>query len=281
MGSEAVDLIKLSEIASKTRHDIIDMVYRAQSGHIGGSLSIVEILVALYYKHMNVDPDNPMWAGRDRLILSKGHNAPALYAILAGKGFFPADWLQTSFRRIDGRLQGHPEMHKTPGIDMTTGSLGIGLSVACGMAMGARITRKDIWVYVVLGDGETNEGQIWEAAATAAHFGLGHIIAFVDKNKLQNDGFTESVKNMEPMEDKWAAFGWHTYQVDGHDIRQLISVIEEAKQQKNKPNVILCSTIKGKGVSFMENSITFHGKSPNDQEFDEAMLELATSACTQ
>lgn len=265
----------LEDKARQIRRDIIDMIYKVQSGHIGGSLSMVEILISLYHKHIRVDPCNPCWEDRDRFVLSKGHNAPGLYVVLADKGFFPKEYLTTSFRRINSKLQGHPDMKKTPGVDMTTGSLGIGLSAACGMAIGARINNKDYRTYVLIGDGETNEGQIWEAAATAAHYRLDNLTAFIDCNKLQNDGNTNDIKGMEPMKIKWESFGWNALEVDGHDFKKLLAAIEEAKAIKGMPTVIICRTVKGKGVSFMENSIIFHGASPNSVQYEKALNELA------
>lgn len=264
----------LNDKAKQIRRDIVEMIYKVQSGHIGGSLSIVEILVSLYYKCMNIDPDNPVWEDRDRFVLSKGHTAPALYAVLSDRGFYPREYLLTSFRRINSRLQGHPDMKKTPGVDMTSGSLGIGLSAACGMALGARIKNKPFRVYTIIGDGETNEGQIWEAASTAAHYKLDHLTAFIDCNKLQNDGDTKNIKQMEPMKEKWQAFGWNALEIDGHNIQEILEAIDAAWKYRGKPTAIICRTVKGKGVSFMENSIKFHGSSPNDEQFELAMKEL-------
>lgn len=269
-----MEIKKLEEKARQLRRDVVHMVYTIQSGHIGGSLSITEVMVALYYNKMNIDPQNPKWEDRDRFVLSKGHTAPILYATLADKGFFPKDYTVNSFRRINSCLQGHPDMKKTPGVDMTTGSLGIGLSAACGIALGAKIKNKNFNVYTVIGDGETNEGQIWEAVMTAAHYKLDNLTAFVDINKLQNDGFTADVKGMDPMDEKWKAFGWNTLTIDGHDIKQVLEAIDEARSCKGKPTVILLNTVKGKGVSFMENSILFHGASPNEEQYNKAMEEL-------
>lgn len=268
-------IMGLQEKAKQIRRDIIEMVYKAQSGHIGGSLSITELLVALYYAEMRIDPSNPNWEDRDRFVLSKGHTAPALYTVLADKGYFSKEYLTSSFRRVDCILQGHPDMSKIPGVDMTTGSLGIGLSAACGMALGARIMGKDFRVYTIVGDGEANEGQIWEAAMTAAHYKLDNLTAFIDVNRLQNDGFTLEEMNTEPMDAKWKSFNWNVIDIDGHDIVQVIEAIKKAKVQKDKPTVILCRTVKGKGVSFMENSIAFHGSAPNEEQFVKAMQELA------
>ncbi|HYE83591.1 MAG TPA: transketolase [Clostridia bacterium] len=266
---------ELQEKSKQIRRDIVEMVYKAQSGHIGGSLSIAELLVALYYAEMNIDPGNPKWEDRDRFVLSKGHTAPALYTVLADKGYFPKEYLFNSFRSINSILQGHPDMKKTPGIDMTTGSLGIGLSAACGMALGAKITGKGFRVYTIIGDGETNEGQIWEAAMTAAHYKLDNLTAFIDVNRLQNDGFTSDVMNTEPMDEKWNSFGWNVLDIDGHNMGEVLEAIDSSKIYRGKPTAIICRTVKGKGVSFMENSVTFHGASPNDEQYEKAMEELA------
>jgi len=230
----------------------------------------------LYYHVLNIDPARPDWEDRDRFILSKGHNAPILYAVLADLGFIPKDYVFTSYRRINCCLQGHPCI-KTPGVDMTSGSLGIGLSVGCGMAMGARIKNKDFRVYVMVGDGESNEGQIWEAAATAAHYNLDNLTAFVDMNGLQNDGYTREIMSMESMPDKWKAFGWNVLSVDGHNIVQVINAIDTAKSFAGKPTVILCKTVKGKGVSFMENVVDFHGKAPDEEQYIKAKKELQSA----
>lgn len=250
------------------------MLYNAKSGHLGGSLSIVEILVALYYSVMNIDPQSPDKEDRDRFILSKGHAAPALYTVLAHRGYFSKETLLTSFRTCDGILQGHPDMKKTPGIDMTSGSLGIGLSAGCGIALGAKITNQAFRVYVLIGDGETNEGQVWEAAMTAAHYHLNNLIAFVDVNGFQNDGATAETMLMEPLAEKWRAFRWNALEVNGHDLKQLLDAIDEAKTCLHTPSVILCHTVKGKGISFMEHQIKFHGFHLDDEQFQQAMHEL-------
>ncbi|MGE5583041.1 MAG: transketolase [Bacillota bacterium] len=275
MDLDELELQKLREKAKKIRRDIIAMIYHRQSGHPGGSLSIVEILISLYYKKMKIDPNNPRWEDRDRFILSKGHCAPALYAVLADLNFFPPEYLLNSYRSINGCLQGHPDMKKTPGIDMTSGSLGIGLSVACGMALGARIKKQNFQVHVLIGDGETNEGQIWEAAKTAAHYKLDKITAFIDLNGLQNDGPTQQEMSMECLADKWKSFNWHVLEIDGHDFVQILKAIDEAEAIKDKPSVIICRTIKGKGVSFMENQLKFHGTPPSREEFQKALAELS------
>lgn len=269
------DITYLKLKCRQIRRDILNMICNVQSGHAGGSLSIVEILVALYQKILNVDPKNPGWEDRDRFILSKGHGAPALYAVLADAGYFPREAIMTSYRVVDGMLQGHPDMKKTPGVDMTTGSLGIGLSVGCGMALGARIKKKDFKVYVLIGDGETNEGQIWEAAKTAAHYKLDNLTAIVDVNGYQNDGATKDEMNMFPMMEKWRAFGWNAVEIDGHDIVQILDALNMAQACKNKPTVIICNTVKGKDVSFMEeNKVKYHSTPLDKEQLRQALLEL-------
>ncbi len=264
---------KLENKAKEIRRTVVDMIYRAKSGHIGGSLSMVEMLVALYYYKMNVDPSTPYWPERDRFVLSKGHTAPAYYAILADKGYFSQDWLYHEYRRINSRLQGHPDCRKTPGVDMSAGSLGIGLSTACGMAIGAKRTGRAFQTYVVLGDGEINEGEIWEAAMFAAFYQLDNLTVLVDKNNMQNDGFTADVMDMGDIKEKWDSFGWKTYQVDGHCIQAIINALDGPNQ--GKPKIIICETVKGKGVSFMESNIKFHGGCPSSEEYQQAMKELA------
>lgn len=268
-----VELRDLEQKAADLRIHILDMVYHMKSGHLGGSLSIVEILVTLYGRVLRTNPADPHWAGRDRFILSKGHCAPALYAVLSQKGFFPADWLLDSFRGINTRLQGHPDMNKTPGVDMTTGSLGIGLSVGCGMAFGARMQEADSRVYVLLGDGELNEGQVWEAAKTAAHLRLSNLVALVDVNGYQNDGATKTEMNMESLAQKWAAFGWYVCKVDGHDIAALSICLDTVSGEG--PSVLLCRTKKGKGVSFMEvDPVLYHSKCPDEPLYRQAREQL-------
>ena len=268
-------VIELQNKSKQIRRDILDMIYTIQSGHPGGSLSIVEILLVLYQNKMRIDPQNPLWEDRDRFVLSKGHCAPALYAVLADTGFFPKEKLMNSFRRINSILQGHPDMNKTPGVDMTTGSLGVGLSAGCGMALGARIKGKDFKVYVLIGDGEINEGQIWEAAKTAAHYKLENLTAMVDVNGYQNDGATEDEMSMEPLADKWGSFGWNVLETDGHCIEQVLEAFQHVPAGNGKPTVILFHTIKCKGVSFMEkDKVKYHGASPNKEQLVQAMSEL-------
>lgn len=270
------DIAFLEKKAKQLRLDVLEMVYNAQSGHIGGSFSMMDALVALYYDVMRYDPKNPADENRDRFVLSKGHTAPGLYAVLADCGFFPKEWLKDSFRSLNAKLQGHPDMKKTPGVDMTSGSLGIGLSAANGMAMAAKIQNKDYTVYCMIGDGEINEGQIWEAAATASHHKLDNIIALVDLNGLQNDGPTCEVMNFVNVEEKWKAFGWYTQSINGHDYNQIFTALDNAKKHVGSPAIILLNTKKGKGVSFMENVVGWHGKTPNREEYEKAKSELVS-----
>jgi transketolase len=259
--------------ARKLRRDVLTMIYRAGSGHPGGALSVLDILVVLYYKVMNIDPHNYRDPRRDRLVLSKGHACPALYAILADRGFFPAQYLET-LRRIGSPLQGHPDMRKTPGVEMSTGSLGQGLSAANGMALAARLDKAQRRVYVIMGDGEIQEGQIWEAALTAVHYRLDNLTAFLDYNGLQIDGWNRDVKSLEPIVEKWRAFGWHTLEVDGHDYASLLEAVRRSQVNKGAPTMIIAHTVKGKGISFMENQIDWHGRAPNKEEYAQALVEL-------
>ncbi len=265
--------LELSLKSNAVRKHIVEMVYNAGSGHPGGSLSATDILVALYFKIMKYDPKNPKWEDRDRFLLSKGHAAPAQYAVLAELGVFPVEELLT-LRKIGSRLQGHPDMRKLPGIEASTGSLGQGLSIANGMALAGKLNRRLYNVYVMLGDGEVQEGQVWEAAMFASHYKLDNLIAFLDRNRLQIDGETEQVMSIEPIADKWKAFGWEVREINGHDFNEIIKVVEWAKEIKGKPVMIIAHTIKGKGVSFMEGSVHFHGKPPNDEEYKIAIKEL-------
>lgn len=264
----------LMDVTKGMRAHIIRMLSAAGSGHPGGSLSATEIIASLYFKHMRIDPGNPRWADRDRFVLGKGHAAPALYAALAMRGYFPEEDLVT-LRKIDSYLQGHPCMSRTPGVDMSTGSLGQGLSVANGMALAGRIDGRDYYVYCVMGDGEIQEGQVWEAAMSAAHYKLDHVIAFVDHNGLQIDGSNEQVMNVERIDDKFRAFGWNVMRIDGHDFGAIDQAIVAAKQSTGRPTAIVCDTIKGKGVSFMENVVDWHGVAPNAQQAQEALAEIA------
>ena len=263
----------VKDIAKQMRVDIIEMLAAAGSGHPGGSLSACDILAVLYFEKMNVDPSNPEDPDRDRLVLAKGHAAPALYAALAEKGFFPRKDLIT-LRKSSSYLQGHPNMNIIPGVDMSTGSLGQGPSVANGMALAGRLDARDYYVYCVMGDGEIQEGQVWEAAMSAAHYGLDHLIAFVDHNHLQIDGNNDEVMTVNPIEDKFRAFGWHVLTIDGHDYDAISDAVETAKATKGKPTLIVAETVKGKGVSFMENQVGWHGVAPNAEQAVKALAEL-------
>ena len=261
------------KISKEIRKSIIEMVYNAKSGHPGGALSITDILTVLYFYELNVNVNNPKYENRDRLVLSKGHSSPALYAVLAEKGFFFFFFLKT-FRKIDSYLQGHPDMNKVPGVDMSSGSLGQGLSVSNGMALGAKLDRKDYRVYCILGDGEIEEGQVWEAAMTASHYNLDNLCVIVDNNGLQIDGKTKDVMNSEPIDKKFEAFGFNVINIDGHNFEEIVNAFEKAKQTKERPTAIIAKTVKGKGISFMENEVSWHGKAPNDEQYNLAMNEL-------
>lgn len=263
----------LQIFATKARMGVLEGVYNAKAGHPGGSLSICDVLSYLYNVEMHVDPKNPKDPGRDRLVLSKGHAAPALYATLALKGYFPVEDLKT-LRKSDSYLQGHPNMDKVPGIDMSTGSLGQGISVAVGMALGGKLDKADYRVYAILGDGEIEEGQVWEAAMLAGNKDLDNLVAIVDNNNLQIDGTMEEVNSPYPIPDKFRAFNWNTVEIDGHDFDQIEDAFAKAKQCKGKPTAIIMKTIKGKGVSFMENAVGWHGSAPNTEQYEQAMEEL-------
>lgn len=263
----------LQIFATKAGMGVLEGVYNAKAGHPGGSLSICDVLSYLYNVEMHVDPKNPKDPGRDRLVLSKGHAAPALYATLALKGYFPVEDLKT-LRKSDSYLQGHPNMDKVPGIDMSTGSLGQGISVAVGMALGGKLDKADYRVYAILGDGEIEEGQVWEAAMLAGNKGLDNLVAIVDNNNLQIDGTMEEVNSPYPIPDKFRAFNWNTVEIDGHDFDQIEDAFAKAKQCKGKPTAIIMKTIKGKGVSFMENAVGWHGSAPNTEQYEQAMEEL-------
>lgn len=266
-------ITQLKEKARIIRKDIINMLTEAKSGHPGGSLSAVEIMVYLYFEEMQADPKDPKNEDRDRFVLSKGHGAPVLYSVLAEKGYFPKEELM-KLRKINSMLQGHPDMKETPGVDISTGSLGQGLSAANGMALAGKLDKKDYNVYVLIGDGEMQEGQIWEAAMTAAHYKLDNIIAFIDNNGLQIDGFNKDVMNIEPIKEKWQAFGWNTLNIDGHNFEEIEEAIIKAKNTRGKPTAIIAKTIKGKGVSFMENQAGWHGVAPNKDQAEQALKEL-------
>ncbi|MFA5085000.1 MAG: transketolase [Candidatus Omnitrophota bacterium] len=266
------DIKELKKKAVSIRKDILKMLTLAGSGHTGGSLSIVDILIVLYYYGMRNDPKDPAWPGRDRFLLSKGHACPALYAILAEKGYFDKKDL-AGLRKFGSRLQGHPQIGLA-GIEISSGSLGQGLSIANGMALAARLDKSDTRIYCLMGDGETNEGQVWEAAMTASHYELDNICAIIDYNKLQIDGFCCEVKDMGSYLDKWKNFGWHVIETDGHDMEKLIDAFDKAKTVKGVPTVIIAHTIKGKGVSFVENRVEWHGVAPKKEEYERAIREL-------
>lgn len=264
---------ELKKHALSVRKNVVDAVFSAASGHPGGSLSATDILTALYFEEMRVDPKNPKWEDRDRFVLSKGHCTPGLYSVLAEKGFFPTKDLLT-FRKADSYLEGHPNMQYVPGVDMSTGSLGQGISSAVGMALAGKLDGKDYRVYALLGDGELQEGQVWEATMAAAHYKLDNLTAFLDYNGLQIDGKITDVMSPEPVTDKFAAFGWNVLLIDGHDFEQIVAAVEKAKETKGKPTMIVAKTIKGKGVSFMENQAGWHGSAPNKEQRDQAISEL-------
>lgn len=265
---------ELKDLTKTIRKDIIEMIYGANSGHPGGSLSATELVTVLYFHVMNHDPKNPDWADRDRFILSKGHACPVLYSCMARTGYFPVEELKT-IRQIDSRIQGHPEVRKLPGIEASTGSLGQGLSIGIGLAEGAKLQGKNYRTYVLTGDGELNEGQIWEAAMYCGNRKIDNIVAIVDYNKQQLDGWLNEIMPLDPLADKWKSFGWEVLEIDGHDMQAVIDAYAKAEQIKGKPTVIIANTIKGKGVSFMENNVEFHGAAPTKEQYEQAMQELA------
>ncbi len=265
---------RLNNITNSIKYEIINMIYLAKSGHPGGSLSAASIISVLYFHVMRIDPKFPQWGDRDRFVLSKGHACPVLYAALALRGFFPKEDLST-LRQLNSSLQGHPDMRKTRGVDMTTGSLGQGLSVGIGMALGAKLDNKDYRVYVMLGDGELDEGQVWEAAMFAAKYKLNNILVIIDCNKLQIDGTTEKVMPLEPLVDKWKAFRWNVVEVNGHNVDEILTAMKKFKLTRNMPTVIIAHTVKGKGVSFMENNPDWHGRVLNKQEYEQAIKEIS------
>lgn len=264
----------LQKQALTIRKDIVTEVYGAQSGHPGGSLSIADVITYLYFKELNIDPKNPKWEDRDRFVLSKGHTCPALYAALAHRGYFDPEEL-LKFRHLGAMLQGHPDMKKIPGIDMSSGSLGQGVSAAVGMALAGKIDKKDYRVYTILGDGEIQEGQVWEAAMFAAHYDLDNLCVIVDFNGLQIDGKVEDVMSPSPIDKKFEAFGFHAICADGHDFDALEKAFDEAKSTVGKPTAIILKTVKGKGVSYMEDNAGWHGKAPNEEQYKQAMADLA------
>ena len=269
----SLSLEDMKAVTERLRRHIISMIGKAGSGHPGGSLSAVEIVTALYFSVLRHKPLDPCWSERDRFILSKGHAAPLLYAVLAECGYFSVEELLT-LRKLGSRLQGHTDCRLIPGVEMTAGALGQGLSFAVGVALAGRLDSKGYRVYVLLGDGECDEGQVWEAAMAAAHFKIDNLVAIVDKNGLQIDGWNRDIMNLEPFTEKWQAFGWHAISVDGHDLAELGGAFEQAKLVKGQPSVIIAHTVKGKGVSFMENKVDFHGKAPNAAEVEMALKEL-------
>lgn len=264
---------ELKQVAKQLRKLVIEGVYAAQSGHPGGSLSICDMMTVLYFKEMRIDPAHPLDSHRDRFVLSKGHAAPGYYAALAARGFFDPEAMKT-LRKEGSFLQGHPALGKVPGVDMSTGSLGQGLSAANGMALAGKYDHLDYRVYCIAGDGEIQEGQIWEAAMTASHYKLDNLTLFVDNNGLQIDGPVEDVMNDSPIGEKFAAFGWNVLEINGHDVEAIDLAIQSAKACKGKPTVIVCKTIKGRGVSFMENQVSWHGAAPNREQYEQAMAEL-------
>ena len=267
------DINKLEKIAQKARKDIIEQVYGASSGHPGSSLSCTDILTVLYFNEMNIDPENPKTDGRDKLVLSKGHSAPALYSILAQRGYFAETDLK-EFRKLGSKLQGHPDLNKLPGVDMSSGSLGQGLSSACGMALASKLKKQNNRIYCILGDGELQEGQVWEAAMSAGHYKLDNLCVIVDNNNLQIDGEVKDVMSPYPIVKKFESFGFAVFKADGHNFESLLEIFDMAKLIKKQPVAIIANTVKGKGVSFMENKAEWHGKAPNEEQYNQAMSEL-------
>jgi transketolase len=273
MSQKPMSVKELEKMAVIIRCDIIDMICTAAAGHPGGSLSAADVVTALYFRIMRLDPQNPDWPDRDRFILSKGHACPVWYAALAERGYFDKSHLKT-LRQMGSILQGHPDMRKTPGIDMTAGSLGHGLSAGLGMALSGKLQQKDYHVFVIIGDGESQEGSIWEASMAAPNFKLDNLTAILDYNHLQNDYSVDDIMPIHPAVDKWQAFGWHVLDIDGHNMGQVVAALEEAKSHKGKPTMIVANTVKGKGVSYMENVCEWHGRAPCQEEADQALEEL-------
>ena len=269
---------QLKQMAATIRCDIIEMICTAKAGHPGGSLSATDVVTALYFRIMRIDPAKPHWPDRDRFILSKGHACPVWYAALAERGYFDKSHLGT-LRQLNSILQGHPDMHKTPGIDMTAGSLGHGLSVGVGMALSGKLQKKDYHVWIVIGDGESQEGSIWEAAMSAAKWKLDNLTAVLDRNHLQNDYCVDDLMPIEPLADKWRAFGWNVVEIDGHRMEEVVPALEGAKRFKGQPTIIIAHTVKGKGVSFMENVAEWHGKAPCKEEAEKALEEIRRCTC--
>ena len=273
MAPKSAEITQLEGQAGQVRRELLKMIHASQSGHPGGSLSAADIVTALYWKVMRVRPDEPNWPDRDRFVLSKGHACPVLYTSLCLKGYFGREHL-TRLRQVDGILQGHPDMKKTPGVDCTSGSLGTGLSVSIGMALMGKLDRKDYRVYAMLGCGELDEGMIWEAAMCAHKYKLDNLCAVVDYNGLQLDGPVDQIMPLQPLDDKWRAFGWNVLCIDGHDMEAIVAAFARAEQTPDAPTVILADTVKGKGVSYMENQLDWHGKAPNDEQLAQALKEL-------
>ena len=269
-------LLELKRLANNVRLGIIEGVYNAASGHPGGSLSIADVITYLYFEEMNIDPANPSMPMRDRFVLSKGHTAPALYSVLAERGYFPKEELKT-LRKTGARLQGHPDMKGTPGVDMTTGSLGLGISAACGIALSAKVSGDTYRVYTILGDGESEEGQVWEAAMFAAHYKLDNLVCILDLNGLQIDGPVAEVMNPTPYKEKFEAFGFNVISIDAHNFDEIEAAYKAAEECKGKPTVIIGKSIKGKGVSFMENQVGWHGSAPKDDQYEQAVAELSAT----
>jgi len=272
-----LDVPALERMAAELRCDIIRMIHAAGEGHPGGSLSATDIVAALYFRIMNLDPEQPNWPDRDRFIMSKGHACPVWYSALAERGYL-CDCDMTSLRCLNSIFQGHPDMNKTCGLDMSAGSLGQGLSAGIGMALAARVHKRNYRVWVMIGDGETQEGSIWEAAMSAAAFKIDTLTAVLDRNRIQNDDFIDNIMPIEPVVDKWRAFGWHVIEIDGHDMAQVVEALEKAPTVKGKPTLILANTVKGKGVSFMENNPVWHGRAPTLEEAQQALREIQTAA---
>lgn len=268
------DIQQLATQARRMRRDVVTMIHLAGDGHPGPALSVVDLVAALYFKVLRVNPADPHWAGRDRFILSKGHACPAQYAALARRGFFTPDLLP-SLRSLGSILQGHPDMKKTPGIDSTSGSLGNGVSIGLGMALAARVNSQDYLTYVIAGDGEIQEGIIWEAAMAAAHYRAGNLVVFVDSNGYQSGGAIGSVSGLHPILPKWEAFGWHCQEIDGHDLQAILTAIQRAQQEEDRPSCIVANTVKGKGIPFMEGDNSWHKRVPTKAELDEALASLA------
>ncbi|WHH59201.1 transketolase [Petroclostridium sp. X23] len=269
----STNISKHIEMCKTIRKDILTMIYHAKSGHPGGSLSSVELMVGLYFGIMNHNPQQPEWEDRDRFILSKGHVAPVVYSVLARSGYFSTEHLNT-LRKFGSKLQGHPNMHKVPGMDSSSGSLGQGLSIANGLAMAAKMRNINYRVYCLLGDGELQEGQVWEAVMTAAHHKLDNICAMVDYNRVQLDGTVDAIKGLDPLADKWKAFNWNVIEIDGHNMEEVLNAYEKAAETKGMPTVIIANTIKGKGVSFMEGKAEWHGQAPSEQQLEAALAEI-------